>query len=109
MAGRRAKLTQEMVEQAMRLKADGLSNGDIISALGIYPSTVYRWIGEPRNRLQCELSNELNRGVRVQADPPDHDPRCGPGPQPVLDGGRVAARAQVPRRVRQGGAAPRRR
>lgn len=61
MAGRRTKLTQEMVDQAIRLKADGLSNGDIISALGIHPSTFYPWIGEPRNRLQRELSDGLKK------------------------------------------------
>ena len=30
---RRPKLTQEMVDEAIRLKADGLSNGDIVCAL----------------------------------------------------------------------------
>jgi transposase len=58
---RRAKLTQEMVDQAIRLKADGLSNGDIVCALGIHESTFYRWIGEPRNRLQRELSEGLKK------------------------------------------------
>lgn len=58
---RRAKLTQEMVDQAIRLKADGLSNGDIICALGIHESTFYRWIGEPKNRLQRELSEGLKK------------------------------------------------
>lgn len=58
---RRAKLTQEMVEQAIRLKADGLSNGDIICALGIHESTFYRWVGEPKNRLQRELSEGLKK------------------------------------------------
>ena len=53
---RRAKLTQEMVDEAIRLKADGLSNGDIVCALGIHESTFYRWVGEPKNRLQRELS-----------------------------------------------------
>ena len=45
---RRAKLTQEMVDEAIRLKADGLSNGDIVCALGIHESTFYRWIGDPK-------------------------------------------------------------
>lgn len=36
-----------MVEQAIQLKADGLSNGDIVCALGVHESTSYRWIGEP--------------------------------------------------------------
>jgi transposase len=58
---RRAKLTQEMVDQAIRLKADGLSNGDIICALGIHESTFYRWVGEPKNRLQRELSEGLKK------------------------------------------------
>jgi hypothetical protein len=50
-----------MVEQAIRLKADGLSNGDIIFALGIHESTFYRWIGEPKNKLQRELSEGLKK------------------------------------------------
>lgn len=31
---RRPKLTQEMVDETIRLKADGLSNGDIVWAWG---------------------------------------------------------------------------
>ena len=58
---RRAKLTQEMVEQAIALKGDGLSDADIICALGIHESTFYRWIGEPKNRLQRELSEGLKK------------------------------------------------
>ena len=33
---RRPKLTQEMAYEAIRRKADGLSNGDIVCALGIH-------------------------------------------------------------------------
>ena len=58
---RRPKLTQEMVDEAIRLKADGLSNGDIVCALGIHESTFYRWIGEPKNRLQRALSEGLKK------------------------------------------------
>lgn len=97
---RRVKLTQEMVDEAIRLKADGLSNGNIICALGIHESTFYRWIGEPKTKLQRELSEGLKRGVGVQAAAAHHDPLGGARAQPVLDGGGVAARAQVPRRVR---------
>lgn len=57
----RPKLTEEMVAQAIQLKADGLSNGDIVCALGIHESTFYRWIGEPRGRLQRELSEGLKK------------------------------------------------
>lgn len=58
---RRAKLTEETAQQAIRLKADGLSNGGIICALGIHEFTFYRWIGEPKNRLQRESSERLKR------------------------------------------------
>lgn len=34
-----------MEDEAILLKVDGFSNGDIICALGIYESTFYRWIG----------------------------------------------------------------
>ncbi len=47
---RRSKLTQEMVDEVIRLKADGLSNGDIVCVLGIYESTFYRLIGDPGSR-----------------------------------------------------------
>ena len=58
---RKPKLTQEMVDQAVALKRDGLSNSDIIGALGIHHSTFYRWIGEPKNKLQRALSDELKK------------------------------------------------
>lgn len=57
----RPKLTPEMVEQAIKLKADGLSNGDIVCALGVHESTFYRWIGDPKNKLQRELSEGLKK------------------------------------------------
>lgn len=55
------KLTEEMVEQAIKLKGDGLSNGDIICALGIHESTFYRWIGNPKNKLQRTLCEGLKK------------------------------------------------
>lgn len=61
---RRPKLTQKMVDEAIRLKADGLSNGDIVCALGIHESTFYRWIGDPKNRLQRALSEGQKRRSR---------------------------------------------
>ena len=54
--------------EAIRLKADGLSNGDIICALGIHESMFYRWIGDPMNKLQRALNEGIKRGVGVQAD-----------------------------------------
>lgn len=58
---RRPRLTQEMVDETIRLKADGLSNGDIVCALGIHESTFYRWIGDPKNKLRRELSEGLKK------------------------------------------------
>jgi hypothetical protein len=50
-----------MVAEAIKLKGDGLADADIICALGIHPSTFYRWIGEPKNKLQRELSDGLKK------------------------------------------------
>ena len=100
---RRPKLTQEMVDEAIALKADGLSNGDIIAALGIHESTFYRWIGDPKTKLQRALSEGLKKEESAFKRDAAHDhPLGGACEKPVLDGRRVAARAQVPRRVRQG-------
>ena len=41
---RKTKLTYELVDRAVALKKDGLSNDDIINALGIHKSTFYRWL-----------------------------------------------------------------
>ena len=38
------KLTYDLVEQIVELKRDGLCDADIIAALGIHPSTFYRWL-----------------------------------------------------------------
>lgn len=85
---RRTKLTQEMVDQTIQLKADGLSNGDIVRA------------GHPRvhvlplgRRVEEPAAVRVKRGTkkgggRVQAHAPDDDPRGGAGVQPVLDRGR---------------------
>ena len=58
---RRPKLTQEMVDEAIRLKAEGLSNDDIVCVLEIHESTFYRRIGDPKNRLQRELGEGLKK------------------------------------------------
>lgn len=57
----KTRLAEEMVEQAIRLKADGLSNGNIICAPGIHESTFYRWIGNPRGKLQRALCEGLKK------------------------------------------------
>lgn len=88
---RRPKLTQEMADEAIRLKADGLSNGGIVCTLGIHESTFYRWIGEPKTKLQ-RVKRETKKGeIVVQVDAAHDHPLGSAGAQPVLDGGRVAA------------------
>ena len=51
----KTRLAEEMVEEAIRLKANGFSNGDIICALGVHENTFFRWIGNPRGKLQRSL------------------------------------------------------
>lgn len=62
---RRPKLTQEMDGEAVALKADGLSYGGIVCALGIHVPTLYRWIGDPKNRLRRERDRVRERNSRL--------------------------------------------
>ena len=43
------KLTYDLVEQICELKRDGLCDADIIAALGVHPSTFYRWLKDGEN------------------------------------------------------------
>ena len=38
------KLTRKLVDQIVELKRDGLCDADIIAAIGVHPSTFYRWL-----------------------------------------------------------------
>ena len=40
------KLTRKLVDQIVDLKRDGLCDADIIAAIGVHPSTFYRWLNE---------------------------------------------------------------
>ena len=40
------KLTRKLVDQIVELKRDGLCDADIIAAIGVHPSTFYRWLKE---------------------------------------------------------------
>lgn len=66
---RRTKLMEEMVEAAIQLKADGLFNGNIICALVVHKSTFYRWIGNPKNKLQRTLCEGLKRKRHLSREP----------------------------------------
>lgn len=75
----RPKLMQGLVDRAIALKRDGLSNRGIICALGIHESMYYRWIGDPKNKLQHELSEGLKRRRRRSSrrcSPRSAPPRC---------------------------------
>ena len=43
------KLTNKLVEQIVELKRDGLCDADIIEAIGLDPSTFYRWLKDGEN------------------------------------------------------------
>lgn len=49
---RKTKLTMQMVETAIELKKAGMYDKYIIAALGVNPSTFYRWMatGKPHVR-----------------------------------------------------------
>ena len=40
------KLTRMLVDQIVELKRDALCDADIIAAIGVHPSTFYRWLKE---------------------------------------------------------------
>ncbi|MDN0055558.1 transposase [Collinsella ihumii] len=57
----RPKLTEELIDRMVELKGDGLSNRDICCAVGIHEATLYRWVGEPRTKLQRALCERLKK------------------------------------------------
>lgn len=61
---RRPKLTRDVIDETILLKADDIFNGDIVCVLGIHESMFYRWIREPKNKLQRELSEGLKKRGR---------------------------------------------
>lgn len=68
---RRPKLTQEMSDEAIRRKADGLSNGDIVCALGIHepPRRADGAAGwpEPRSNTQAELAGPSRGAIHSRS------------------------------------------
>lgn len=61
---RKTKLTKEIVAKAVELKRDGLCDADIIAAIGVHPSTFYRWLKdgeEARSGLKRALCDELKK------------------------------------------------
>ena len=56
-----SKLTEEVVDRAVSLKGEGLSDADIIAALGIHTSTFYRWQAEDDTDLKHALKEGLKK------------------------------------------------
>ncbi len=58
---RRAKCTLELIDEAARLKSEGMMDKDICAVLGIHPSSFYRWLNTPKTRLERELGDALKK------------------------------------------------
>ena len=62
-------MLQILLEHLARLggtsHCDGLSYGGIVCALGIHVPTLYRWIGDPKNRLRRERDRVRERNSRL--------------------------------------------
>ena len=61
MAGRRPKLTKELVKKAISLKSDGMSDKDICIACDVSQSAFYRW---QENGGKSDLQKELVEGLK---------------------------------------------
>ncbi|MBP3883980.1 MAG: helix-turn-helix domain-containing protein [Olsenella sp.] len=58
------KLTHKLVGEIVELKRDGLCDADIIAAIGVHPSTFYRWLKEgedARTGVKRALYEELKK------------------------------------------------
>lgn len=61
---RKTKLTYDMVQTAIDLKSSGLNDCDIIDALGVHPSTFYRWLKDGEDARAGTLKRELCDGLK---------------------------------------------
>ena len=61
MAGRRPKLTKELVKKAIALKSDGMSDKDICIACDVSQSAFYRW---QEDGGKSDLQRELVEGLK---------------------------------------------
>ena len=58
---RKPKLTYKMVEQAIDMKAHGLSNVDICRGLGISETAWYNWLKDPDTKPKLALVEGLKK------------------------------------------------
>ena len=61
---RKSKLTMEMVETAIALKERGIYDCDIIEALGVHPSTFYRWLADGETARPGSCKRALCDGLK---------------------------------------------
>ena len=75
------KLTRKLVDQIVDLKRDGLCDADIIAAIGVHPSTFYRWLKEgedAKSGVKRALYTELKRPRRCTRSPCSRPSRTRP-------------------------------
>lgn len=53
------KCTPELVEDAVKLKKNGMSNVDIAACVGVGKSTFYGWLADPQTDTETELLERL--------------------------------------------------
>lgn len=61
MAGQKPKLTRELIKEAAKLISGGLTNRDACAVLGVSETAFYRWLQEPREGLEVELWDGLEK------------------------------------------------
>jgi hypothetical protein len=61
---RKTKLTMQMVETAIELKKAGMYDKYIIAALGVNPSTFYRWMADGETARQGSAKRALCDGIK---------------------------------------------
>lgn len=61
----RPRCTQELIDEAVRLKKTGAKNKDIYEYVGISETTFYRWVNQPKSDMQRKLGEELKKAEPV--------------------------------------------
>lgn len=55
------KLTEELVDEVIRLVKGGASNADVIAYIGVAETTFYKWLREPANEAQWQLAQDIKK------------------------------------------------
>ena len=57
----KGKCTEQVIEEAVNLKRNGMTNKDIAAYIGIAEQTFYKWLNQPKGKLQREFSESLKK------------------------------------------------